>query len=177
MYMIVKCVCMCSLQVDHPNRPRQHPHLPFLPPGCPQESHKDGRAQRRTCGAGVWRDGCVGVTGVCGFGCVCVTVRVCVGWEGKTLFIFKWYYYLKWVCNLLLSYFLSSLFSFFHFFLLHPPPLLYHLFMCSLIRSSTQSIENQLLWNIRKVSFSILLSILLFHANHQNTDLEKKVLA
>lgn len=39
-----------------------------------------------------------------------------------------------------------------------------------------QSIENQLLWNIRKVSFPILLSILLFHIKHQNTTLEKKVL-
>lgn len=39
-----------------------------------------------------------------------------------------------------------------------------------------QSIENQLLWNIRKVSFPILLSILLFHIKHQNSDLEKKVL-
>ncbi|XP_045124481.1 FAST kinase domain-containing protein 4-like isoform X2 [Portunus trituberculatus] len=39
-----------------------------------------------------------------------------------------------------------------------------------------QSIENQLLWNIRKVSFPILLSILLYHIKHQNSDMEKKVL-
>lgn len=44
----------------------------------------------------------------------------------------------------------------------------------TIISSHAQSIENQLLWSIRKVSFPILLSILLFHAKHQNTNMEKK---
>ncbi|XP_042225535.1 FAST kinase domain-containing protein 4-like [Homarus americanus] len=39
-----------------------------------------------------------------------------------------------------------------------------------------QSIENQLLWNIRKVSFSMLVSIMVFQVQHQNTELQKKVL-
>lgn len=39
-----------------------------------------------------------------------------------------------------------------------------------------QSIENQLLWNIRKVSLSMLVSIMVFHIKHQDTDLQKKVL-
>nr|XP_045590784.1 FAST kinase domain-containing protein 4-like [Procambarus clarkii]XP_045590785.1 FAST kinase domain-containing protein 4-like [Procambarus clarkii] len=38
-----------------------------------------------------------------------------------------------------------------------------------------QSIENQLLWNIRKVSFSVLVSIMIFQIQHQDTELQKKV--
>ncbi|KAG7166965.1 FAST kinase domain-containing protein 4-like [Homarus americanus] len=44
------------------------------------------------------------------------------------------------------------------------------------ISSPPQSIENQLLWNIRKVSFSMLVSIMVFQVQHQNTELQKKVL-
>lgn len=54
--------------------------------------------------------------------------------------------------------------------LIHPYISILH----SVITFLTQAIENQLLWNIRKVTFPILLSILLFHARHQSTNLEKK---
>lgn len=39
-----------------------------------------------------------------------------------------------------------------------------------------QCAENLLMWNVRKVSIPVLLSILLFQIDHQKTDLQKKVL-
>ncbi|KAK7079787.1 hypothetical protein SK128_021714 [Halocaridina rubra] len=39
-----------------------------------------------------------------------------------------------------------------------------------------QCAENHLLWNVRKVSVPVLLSIMLFQMNHQNTELQRKVL-
>lgn len=39
-----------------------------------------------------------------------------------------------------------------------------------------ESIENQLLWNIRKVSFPMLISIMVFQVQYQDTVLQKKVL-
>ncbi|XP_042866477.1 FAST kinase domain-containing protein 4-like isoform X2 [Penaeus japonicus] len=39
-----------------------------------------------------------------------------------------------------------------------------------------QSLENELLWNIRKVSVPLLLSIVVFQVKHQHTDLQRKVL-
>ncbi|XP_066945857.1 FAST kinase domain-containing protein 4 isoform X1 [Macrobrachium rosenbergii] len=44
------------------------------------------------------------------------------------------------------------------------------------LRSSSQCAENHLLWNVRKVSIPVLLSILRFQIQHQNTELQKKVL-
>lgn len=39
-----------------------------------------------------------------------------------------------------------------------------------------QSLENEVLWNVRKVSMPLLLSIVVFQAKHQHTDLQRKVL-
>ncbi|XP_047472466.1 FAST kinase domain-containing protein 4-like isoform X2 [Penaeus chinensis] len=39
-----------------------------------------------------------------------------------------------------------------------------------------QSLENEVLWNIRKVSMPLLLSIVVFQVKHQHTDLQRKVL-
>ncbi|XP_076057753.1 FAST kinase domain-containing protein 4 isoform X2 [Oratosquilla oratoria] len=39
-----------------------------------------------------------------------------------------------------------------------------------------QSLENELLWNVRKVSVSLLVSIMLLQAQYQDTELQRKVL-